>query len=71
MSVRLGFVGGGFIAEVKHTEGVLKGVLVTSGAFSQSAWSVLEKAPVELIDGKHLYDLLKMWHPERFPRDRV
>jgi len=60
-----------FISEVKHSEDIMKGILITSAAFSQNAWGVLEKAPVELIDGKHLLALMKMWHPERFPRDRV
>lgn len=60
-----------FIGEVKHTDDIMKGILITTGAFSQSAWNVLERAPVELIDGKHLLSFFRMWHPDQFPADRI
>ncbi len=60
-----------FRKQVKGEEGVLKGVLITSGAFTVEGWQVAESAPIELVDGKHLGELLKMFYPERFPRDRI
>jgi hypothetical protein len=60
-----------FRSVVKHEEGVLKGILVTSGAFTEQAFAALENAPIELIDGKQLDSLLRMFYPERFPRERL
>lgn len=61
-----------FLSDVKHDTEVMKGVLVTGGAaFSRNAWGVLEKAQVELIDGKHLLGLFQMFYPEQFPQERI
>ena len=56
---------------VKGEEKVLKGILITSGAFSTEGWQAAEAAPIELVDGKHLAGLLKMFYPDRFPKDRI
>lgn len=61
----------GFISLIKHTDEVLKGLLITTGAFSVPAWGVLEKAPVELIDGRHVLSLFRLWFPDRFEPDRL
>jgi hypothetical protein len=60
-----------FKSLVKHEEGVLKGVLVTTSAFSVEAFEALANAPVELIDGKQVESLLRMFYPDRFPKDRI
>lgn len=60
-----------FRKAVKGEEGVLKGILITSGAFTVEGWQVAESAPLELVDGKHLVGLLKMFYPDRFPPDRI
>lgn len=60
-----------FRKAVKGEERVLKGILVTPGAFTVEGWQVAESAPIELVDGKHLESLLKMFYPDRFPRDRI
>lgn len=60
-----------FRSTVKHEEGVMKGILVTPGAFTQEAFALQEHAPIELIDGKQLDSLLRMFYPERFPKERI
>jgi hypothetical protein len=60
-----------FRATVKHEEGVMKGILVTAGAFTEEAFAAQEHAPIELIDGKQLDSLLRMFYPERFPKERM
>jgi hypothetical protein len=60
-----------FRSIVKHEEGVLKGILVTAGAFTEEAFAALASAPVELIDGKQLESLLRMFYPARFPKERL
>lgn len=60
-----------FRKAVKGEEGVLKGILITSAAFTVEGWRVAESSPIELVDGKHLAGLLKMFYPDRFPPDRI
>jgi hypothetical protein len=60
-----------FRKHVKGEEKVLKGILITSGAFTTEGWQVAESAPIELVDGKHLVGLLKMFFPDKFPKDRI
>ncbi len=60
-----------FKSVVRHEEGVIKGILITTGAFSVEAYEALASAPIELIDGKQLDSLMKMFYPERFPRERI
>lgn len=60
-----------FRSAVKHEEGVMKGVLITTGAFTREAFAALESAPIELIDGKRLVSLLRMFYPDRFPPERI
>jgi hypothetical protein len=60
-----------FRKTVKGEEGMLKGILITSGAFTIEGWRAAESAPIELVDGKHLEGLLKMFYPDRFPKDRI
>lgn len=57
---------------VKHEEGVIKGILATTGAFSKEAWEAAAgMGQIELIDGRNLLRLLEMFYPERFPPARV
>ncbi len=57
---------------VKHEEGVIKGILATTGSFSKEAWeAAAEMGQIELIDGRNLLRLLEMFYPERFPAARV
>ncbi len=60
-----------FRRAVKHEEGVMKGILVTPNLYTEEAWGAVESAPLELIDGRHLGALLKMFYPDRFPPERV
>ena len=60
-----------FRKAVKGEEGVIKGILITSGPFTVEGWQVAEAHPLELVDGKHLAGLLKMFYPDRFPPDRI